>query len=229
MTKQSTKAVEFNKKYPLYKFRKIRMYAAWLSLIIVIWATKSTDFGFLLGIPVMVAGEALRIWSHGYIVKSRRLATHGPYGYVRNPLYIGNFLIGLGFCVILWNPIVVCVYTIGFFLAYTITVKDEELRLFEYFGEEYRRYSSEVRRFVPKLKRYQDKNTETFVSARIWNHGEHITLVALLFMVLVLYLRQEWFERAGIVDGPLMILIIGTILGLVILTVLWLRRYWFHK
>src|SRR5208283_1530212 len=60
-----------------------------------------------LGIPVAIAGELIRCWAVGYSgvttrgdhVEAPRLVTAGPYAYVRNPLYVGNFITALGFAV----------------------------------------------------------------------------------------------------------------------------------
>src|SRR5471030_1298432 len=53
-------------------------------------------------IPV-VLGCALRSWAAGYLFKGKRVAVGGPYAYVRNPLYLGSFILGLGFCGVLWR------------------------------------------------------------------------------------------------------------------------------
>src|ERR687887_1497580 len=64
---------------------------------------------FLLGRPkpltlivggiVALPGLALRAWAVGYLRKNETLAIDGPYAYTRNPLYLGSFLIGLGFTI----------------------------------------------------------------------------------------------------------------------------------
>jgi protein-S-isoprenylcysteine O-methyltransferase Ste14 len=46
-------------------------------------------------IPVFF-GCALRFWAAGYLFKGKRVAVGGPYAYVRNPLYLGSFILGLG-------------------------------------------------------------------------------------------------------------------------------------
>src|SRR6267142_808168 len=53
----------------------------------------------LAGVTVSVLGLLLRAWAAGHIRKNSELATSGPYAHTRNPLYLGNFLLGLGFTI----------------------------------------------------------------------------------------------------------------------------------
>src|SRR3954463_3409294 len=50
-----------------------------------------------LGGLVALLGLALRAWAAGHIRKNAALAISGPYAHTRNPLYLGSFLLGLGF------------------------------------------------------------------------------------------------------------------------------------
>ena len=193
-----------------YRFRKLRMYGAWLFVAVLAVFAKSTARGFLFAIPFVVLGEAIRIWSHGYLRKSRELATDGPYAYVRNPLYLGNFLIGFGFCLIVFHPIVMSVFLVGFFIVYWVTIKGEEERLTLKFEKVYERYSREVPRFLPCVKPYSNRTKKTFQLYYAQEHGEHITLLGIIDLFLILYVRQEFYQNHNSLTAISFMAIIGT-------------------
>ncbi|MFZ1041961.1 MAG: isoprenylcysteine carboxylmethyltransferase family protein [Anaerolineales bacterium] len=74
--------------------------------------------------------------------------TTGPYRFTRNPIYLGFFLIYLGFTLLagtLWGLIA------SPFLIWTITnavIRAEEIYLDEKFGEQYKQYRSRVRPWI---------------------------------------------------------------------------------
>jgi len=200
MVSQKTKGreqqpFEVGLKFSFHRFRKLRLYFAWAFTIVLAIYAKSTDRGFWIAVPVVVIGEAIRMWSHGYLRKARELATNGPYAYVRNPLYIGNYLIGLGFCLIIWHPILGLVFTLGFFLVYWVTVRGEEQRLAFNFGDAYGDYLKNVPRFFPRLVPYKKQGNAPFAFRRAWEHGEHITILAIVILFMLLYLRQELYQN----------------------------------
>src|SRR6267142_6466955 len=51
------------------------------------------------GGAIALPGLLLRAWATGHLRKNDALATTGPYAYTRNPLYLGSFLMGLGFTI----------------------------------------------------------------------------------------------------------------------------------
>jgi hypothetical protein len=69
---------------------------------------------------------------------------------MRNPLYVGNFLIWMGFAVIsgvLWFiPVAVVLFAV----EYTLIVRYEEGVLESIFGEEYLMYKSRTPRWFPR-------------------------------------------------------------------------------
>ena len=112
------------------------------------------------GLGFLIVGEFFRIWavSHaGKSTRSRRLKapvlfTTGPYAVVRNPIYLGNFLIGLGMVVFAGAMLFVPLFLIFFCIQYRAIVAQEESFLREKFAEEYHRYCCLVPKWFPRAK-----------------------------------------------------------------------------
>lgn len=82
--------------------------------------------------------------------EQHRLVTHGPYRWVRHPLYtIGSSLfIAFGMMADNWF---IAVLGILAFIAMAVRTPKEEANLIEKFGDEYREYMKRTGRFFPKL------------------------------------------------------------------------------
>ena len=145
----------------------------------------------LWGFSIALLGEAVRTWASGTIVKNRELATEGPYALVRNPLYAGNFLIGLGVAVMggrWWFPVLLAVF---FVPVYRALVLKEEKRLLERFGDAFREYCEQVPRFVPRRWPWPLPRAR-YDALRMWKvHREWRTWVGLYAVTLFLLLRAE--------------------------------------
>jgi protein-S-isoprenylcysteine O-methyltransferase Ste14 len=123
-----------------------------LAGLFLLFACPSRGTVFL-GFWVAAAGEAIRTWASGTIVKNRVLATEGPYRLVRNPLYVGNFLIGLGVGVMGGRPWILVLFLAAFIPVYGALVRKEEKHLLELYGNEFLEYCREVPRFIPDWNR----------------------------------------------------------------------------
>jgi len=110
-------------------------------------------------VVITLAGEALRLWGvhHiGAISRTRAdrlgpLVSSGPFGIVRNPLYVGNIAIWIGFALtarLVWLAPVILIL-LG--LEYHAIVRWEEQLLESRLGEAYREYTSRVPRWIPRL------------------------------------------------------------------------------
>lgn len=203
---------ELDLQFSFHRYRKLRLYFGWAFLIAVAFFAKSTDQGFLASVPLMLLGGALRVWSHGYLRKARELATSGPYAYVRNPLYMGNFLIGLGFCVVVWHPLIIFFFVVGFFAVYWVTIKGEEQRLRFKFKGRYENYIGNVPRFIPRFTPHSSSANARFALHRVFGHGEPITILGIILLYLILYLRQELYQ-----DGKPFSALTYSLLGLFLL------------
>ncbi|HEV3157568.1 MAG TPA: isoprenylcysteine carboxylmethyltransferase family protein [Candidatus Baltobacteraceae bacterium] len=146
---------------------------ALLALPAVALATlgKPSAFSIAVGLPVAFAGEAIRCWAVGYSgattradhVTVQHLTTAGPYAYVRNPLYVGNFLTALGFGIAFTGalPRERRKLLIGAGLAtmasvYSTIVPLEESYLERKFGREYVEYRAAVPQWIPKCSPVQE-------------------------------------------------------------------------
>jgi protein-S-isoprenylcysteine O-methyltransferase Ste14 len=109
------------------------------------------------GLGVIALGGLLRVWSIRYIGRSARtrqekaksLLTIGPYGIIRNPLYVANILLCLGACVcfgLIWYVPVLALFLI---IHYTLVILAEESFLFEKYGEHFKLYRDMVPRWIP--------------------------------------------------------------------------------
>ena len=130
----------------------------WTALFVVILVLAHPVPGRIaVGIILVVLGQLLRFWGAGCIkryrgeqVKAEELATWGPYALVRNPLYVGNGLIGLGWGWIA-GPWATAVFCVTFWVLYDLLiVPHEEEFLRGKFGAEYENYCARVGRFFPK-------------------------------------------------------------------------------
>jgi protein-S-isoprenylcysteine O-methyltransferase Ste14 len=124
-----------------------------LFLAIGLWLlARPVPTSIFAGLPVILLGEGIRTWSSGQIEKNKRLAKEGPYALTRNPLYLGNFFLGLGFSIMAGHWVVIAVFLPTFAFIYSATIRSEEETLARLFGSEFETYKREVPRFFPRLR-----------------------------------------------------------------------------
>lgn len=111
----------------------------------------------IVGGAVAVMGLGLRAWATGYLRKNEALATDGPYAYTRNPLYLGSFLIGLGFTIGGGRLVLGLIFAALFLVIYVPVMRVETTTLEKLFGQSYQRYAQTVPIFIPRLSPYRDQ------------------------------------------------------------------------
>ncbi len=105
------------------------------------------------GVTLVVAGLALRSWAVGILKKDAELATQGPYRLIRNPLYVGSFLMMFGFCALVGNAFNLLVLLGPIVAIYSVKVRQEERFLAALFAADWPAYQRSTPRFVPRLGR----------------------------------------------------------------------------
>lgn len=78
-----------------------------------------------------------------------KFVASGPYAYVRNPMYIGGFILLLGFGAWLRSPSILILSVILLFLFHLFVVLVEEPILKKKFGKSYIDFKKQVNRWVP--------------------------------------------------------------------------------
>ncbi len=135
------------------------MRLTWL-LVVPFFLLANPSRGLLVvGCVISVAGLVLRAAAAGSIHKNQALALGGPYAYLRHPLYLGSFLVGLGLFLAAGRWFLPPVFMGLFFWVYGRTVRTEARTLELLFGEAYRHYRSQVSAFLPRLRPYRPPGT----------------------------------------------------------------------
>ena len=103
------------------------------------------------GVACLLFGIWLRMLSASYHDSSHHAEpiTAGPYGWVRHPLYLSNFLLGFGIVLIAgWWPMVVA-YTLFFIPVHFLIARAEEVHLTNFYRGKYRAYLQSVPALLP--------------------------------------------------------------------------------
>jgi protein-S-isoprenylcysteine O-methyltransferase Ste14 len=137
----------------------------------------------------VASGELLRIWAVHHIgVISRTRSTRlgplvqtGPFALVRNPLYLGNVILWVGFATsagLLW---LIPIFVVVLGLEYHAIVQWEEQLLELRRGNEYKAYAARVPRWVPSFRSGSsvDTGSQEVASLRDTFFSERGTLIAI--------------------------------------------------
>jgi protein-S-isoprenylcysteine O-methyltransferase Ste14 len=145
---------------------------------------------------VALCGLILRAWSAGHIRKNDALAIAGPYAYTRNPLYLGSFIIGLGFTLAAARPALAIVFALLFLSIYLPVMRVEAETLEELFGETYREYAREVPLFLPRLLPYRSEiaGSAGFESSLYMRYREYEAALGLLVVWGILLAKALYWK-----------------------------------
>ncbi len=167
---------------------RLRVPAGYLLGIVALALARPNGRSLLLALPLVLAGEAIRLWASGHLEKTRTLATGGPYAHTRNPLYAGSALLALGVAAASASPWVVLAVAAYFLAFYPRVVREEARFLREKFPAEYAAWAADVPLVWPRLTPGGPRRSR-FDWRRVGLNREWRTAAALPVVALLLYLR----------------------------------------
>ena len=112
--------------------------------------SRPTPESLLAGFLIGAVGLAIRAWAAGHLRKNEELAVSGPYAHVRNPLYVGSLLAGVGLGVATAHWVLSAVIATVFLAWFLPVVREEEdhmRKILPGFIE----YEQRVPRFLPSV------------------------------------------------------------------------------
>jgi len=179
---------------------RIRSFTPIPLIVLLIIFARPFWLSFGIGFIITILGELLRIWAVGYagsttrtrsMGAARQLVTTGPYAYVRNPLYLGNFLLSFGICIISGIYWMIPILGSGYIFQYLPIIFSEESTLRKECGGIYDDYYANVPRFIPKIRPYANRSEHDF-SLRRATKSEKRTFVAIILVISVIVSRSLW-------------------------------------
>ncbi len=177
-------------------YQRIRVPAGFVYAALYLLLCQPTPPAFAAGSTLAALGLATRIWAAGHLEKWKRLAVAGPYRFTRNPLYLGSFLIGLGFAVASASLLLVSLFALLFIFIYLPVMRREEGELSLAYGEEFAAYQRAVPLFFPNPARVSPTLDEgassNFRWSRVILNREYQAMIGFVAILLLLGLKMSW-------------------------------------
>lgn len=158
------------------------------------------DFAMVISAGLVLCGLGLRAWSAAAAgghtrtetIEAPSLVTAGPYAFVRNPIYLGSFTLGLGMIGLLGDPWLLLPHLLVFAVFFGAIVPAEERFLAQTFGEEYARFCRNVPRFVPNWRAWRSHRRAQLK----WKAAVGELWIALLLLTIYMTLVQarQWVD-----------------------------------
>ncbi len=118
------------------------------------------SIGFLFTSILLILASALRIWAGSLLssqtmmsfqIKADSIVLTGPYHYVRNPIYLADFIAFCGFTMCL--PPIGILLPVLLYLHYSQLIKHEEKSFQQSFPKQYGDYLQSINRFFPSFRK----------------------------------------------------------------------------
>ncbi len=180
------------------------------------WGAVAARMTILIGACIALFGALVRLWGSSYLggasvwsatPHTQAFVTAGPFAWVRNPLYLGNFFIIIGFFANT-TPLGLLGSIVGLAVAQHYAVIEEERTMSVAHERDYRSYEQSVARWIPHIPRH----TSSAISPSL-----RLGLLAEIYtfgIVLALFLWALGPRSHGIL--PLLCILLGIVVQIAI-------------
>lgn len=175
-------------------FQRWRVPLGFLIAPIFVLLARPRPWTLAVGGVIGLVGLGLRAWASGHLRKNDALAITGPYAYTRNPLYLGSFLIGIGFTVAAGRWALALLFAALFLGIYVPVMRVESATLEELFGHKYRRYAQAVPLFIPRPRPYREKAGAKFDAKLYKRYREYQAALGFVIAWALLALKAWYFR-----------------------------------
>ena len=160
----------------LFVIARMRVATGFVVALFAFWFAQPNINSLVIGACISLIGELLRVWAAGHLRKGTEVTHSGPYRLLRHPLYVGSFIVGLGFAIAASNFVSGGLVVLYLIITLLVAVFLEEATLKEDFGPEYQRYISG--KAEPTKRR--------FSFAQMKENGEDKTVIGFIFSMVIL-------------------------------------------
>ncbi len=172
--------------------KRVRVPMGFVVAAVFLWFARPTVVTMGASLLLVLPGVWLRGYAAGYVKKNAELTTTGPYGYTRNPLYLGSLLITLGFGVGAGTWWLVGLLAGMFAAIYIPTIQGEESYLRAHFSG-FDEYAAQVPRLLPRVTAASAQGgAGAFSRERYLHHREYNASMGAGAIYLVLGLKIAW-------------------------------------
>jgi protein-S-isoprenylcysteine O-methyltransferase Ste14 len=172
--------------------QRIRVPLGFVFAGVFILFSQPTWSSFWPGVAVALVGLAVRMWSAGYLRKHQELCVSGPYRFSRNPLYLGSFLLGIGFSTASANLWILLLFLVLFSAIYFPVVRKEEDELVRTYGSDYQEYRRLVPLIFPALRPIPAETERNFSLNQTILNKEYKAVLGFLLVVAFLLVKLKW-------------------------------------
>lgn len=146
---------------------------------------------------------------------AKKLNKKGIYSTIRNPLYLGNYLIWLGISIYTLNTAFTIVISLFFYIHYNQIIETEEKYLTKKFKKEFLLWKSITPKFFPTLKNYKALNYPFSIKTVL--KREYSSVLSTILSFFYVQVVINFFSENQLISNQMMIILFITISIILIL------------